>query len=1838
VQVNTNNGWNAAVYLGDSSHLTGGITLNAKITNNVSDGDIGFANSGVFTIGGQNTSGINTYANTIFLGLTANRGKSVTLAAATGGEVDFAGPILANGTDTTAGVTAGDPVHGGVVKLLAANTYAGTTTVSNGTLLVNGSIGTGAVTVKSGATLGGSGTLGGSVTVNGTTLPGVNGATNTIGGNLTYATGSAADFYLGATVAGGGNDQIILSGTSSSLNGGGVGVGINCGATLDETADYTLFKLTGVSATIAGSFSTTPVWLGTVPANASSYEVLNSGNNVVLRFNATATNMATLTNLPAASVTATTATLNGQVLATGGGPPVVQVYYGTSNGGTNPAAWNSALALGLQSGAFAAAVSNLMPNTTYYFTAAGTNSAGQSWAAPALSFTTQMAQLATVTNLAATSVFSAFATLNGQVLTTGNNAPVVRVYYGPNDGGTNAVAWTNVVVLGQKTGAYSAQVAALAGGTTYYFSSSVSNAAGVAWGKPSLSFTTLPLTRVAVTTFHYDNSRAGANTNETLLTLANVNTNNFGKLFTYAVDAYVYAEPLIMTNVTISGQGVHDVVFVETENDTVYAFDANNNSGANGGLLWKINLGTPVPYANVGYKPDGDMSPSNAGITGTPVIDPGRGVMYLDTGTYTNGTYEHLIHALNITTGTEEPFSPVVVNASIAGTATDGNGSVVPFIAQDHAARPALTLAGGVLYVCYGSYQDIKPYHGWIIGFNATNLTQLPSYVYNTNPNTTQGALWNGGGGLVVDANTNLYVETANGTFDVNTGGSDYGDSFIKLSTTNGLAVSDYFTPYNQASLSSGDTDLGSGACIALPDAAGSTTYPHLMVGAGKQGTIYLVNRDNLGHYSTSGPDSQIVQYVTSAIVGGGSYATPAYFNYRIYYTGKTDYVRAFTMTNGVLGTSAQSTSPTTLGAFTGSPVVSANGTSNAIVWVTNPGAYASSGAAVLHAYNATNLALELYNSSQNLTRDNPGGAVKMTAPTVAGGKVYVGTEFALSVYGPAIFLTAPTLSPAGGNFTNAVQVSLADATAGVAIYYTLDGTTPTTSSLLYTGPFNLTSNALVQAVAMATGAVTSPVGSASFVNIAAAGDGYGLLGQYWTNTTSVAFTNLAFNTAPTLTRTDAVVNFNWGTTGPAAAVGGTNYTARWTGVVQPQFNETYTFYATVSGGVRLWVNGQLLINQWVNATATTYQAAITLNSQQVYNIRMDYFQNTGGAEAMLAWSSPSTPQAIVPETQLYPFTNPPPSLVWLSPTNNAGATAAASVTVSADADAPYNPISVVNFYANSTLLGGVTNAPYTLTATGLGAGSYALTAVAVDGSGLSNTSAPVTFTVTTTSGVPYGLTTNAPTPAFLNMPTTFNGALPPLLSETGVYTNMVNRSPAPGLIPYIPNTPLWSDGASKSRYLVLPTSGGVLTPGQQITFAPAGSWTFPAGTIFVKNFDLVVNTTNATVPLHRLETRLLVRDINGGAYGVTYKWRADYSDADLMTGSSNEVISITNATGISPQTWYYPSPADCLTCHVPVANYVLGLSTRQLNGAQTYPATGVTDNQLRTLNRLGLFNPAFDEATITNFEQLASLTNLTASLQQRSRSYLDANCAQCHQPGGTGPTFDARYDTPLANQNITNYPATFNLGYDNACVVKADDVWRSMIWQRMNTTNDTTKMPPLARYLIDTNGVAVIGQWINSLPGTPALAPPTIAPNGGNYIASVGVTLNPPDGTSTIYYTLDGSLPTTNSSLYSGTFNLFSNATVSANAFESGSNNSVAASAVFNVQPLYFPSAGFFTNQQYQLVFSGVTGSNYVLEATTNFSTWTPISTSTAPAAIFNLFDSQATNYPYRFYRILQP
>jgi hypothetical protein len=619
-----------------------------------------------------------------------------------------------------------------------------------------------------------------------------------------------------------------------------------------------------------------------------------------------------------------------------------------------------------------------------------------------------------------------------------------------------------------------------------------------------------------------------------------------------------------------------------------------------------------------------------------------------------------------------------------------------------------------------------------------------------------------------------------------------------------------------------------------------------------------------------------------------------------------------------------------------------------------------------------------------------------------------------------------------------------------------------------------------------------------------------------------------------------------------------------------------------------------------------------------------------------LYWSSPSTAQAIVPQTQLYPYANPAPTDILSSPVNNSTYTAAASVTIGANADAPCNPVSAVSFYANNAFLGSVTNLPYTLTATGLAAGGYALTAVAVDGSGLSSTSAPINITVNPGSGLTYGLTTNPPVGAFLNMPTTSSGTLPPLLSQTGAFSNTTNRTPSGGLIPYVPNEPQWKDNAVGSWFMAL--------PGGQIQFAPTNAWTFPAGTVFVKNFDMVVNQTNTGVPLRRLETQLLVRDINGSVYGASYKWRPDDSDADLLATGVSEDIYVTNATGISTQTWYYTGPADCLECHnTAVANNasginVLGVNARQLNGSLTYPATGVTDNQLRTLNRLGLFYPAFDEATITNIPHLSAMTNVSAPLQDRVRSYLDVNCEQCHQPGGQGPTWDARYDTPLAQQNITNFPATFSLGIsDNACIIKAQDIWRSVIYDRINTVDQDIQMPDF-RNLIDTNGVAVMAAWINSLPGLAALAPPAITPSGGTFSPSVTVTLTPPDGTAQLYYTLNGTLPTTNSFLYVGPFTLTNGATfVMANAFETNYNNSIAVSAFFTVAPLYFTTIGFLPGGQFQLGVVGVASNTYVLEASTNLINWIPLSTNTAATNQFYLSDPGASNFPSRFYRTLQ-
>jgi mono/diheme cytochrome c family protein len=1372
----------------------------------------------------------------------------------------------------------------------------------------------------------------------------------------------------------------------------------------------------------------------------------------------------------------------------------------------------------------------------------------------------------------------------------------------------------------------------------------------------------------SVLTYHNDNARTGQNTNEVLLTTSNVNVTSFGLLFNYAVDGYVFAQPLLLTNVAIPGMGTHNVVYVATEHDSIYAFDADSNAGSNAAPLWQVHLINPLlGVSNVSaaaYNPSYILGPE-VGITATPVIDPANGTLYVVAYTtevsqgVTN--YVHRLHALDVATGNEQAGSPVeVICTNYPGTGapgqndSDGHGHV-SWSGVRLFDRPALLLNNGVVYVGMGSHYDAQPCHGWVLAYDAQSLAQIG--VFNTTPNGVAGGLWMGGGGVAADAEGNLYFTTANGNFSTNyptPTSYNLGDSFVKLSATNGLSLADYFTPSNQAALSANDIDLGSGGVMLLPDSAGSAAHPHLMLGGGKEGILFLVDRDNLGHFNST---NQVVQqWVVNTLneTGdsgpGGSLLTPSFFNNYVYYHGRQDLLRAYAVTNGSISTSPASISSFEVAVAGGGMAVSAMGTNNAIVWLADTDNYWTSGSTVLYAFDAYNLNHVFYNSTQAGSRDAAGAAIRFTSPIIANGKVYFGCQYALDVYGNGVFLTPPTIRPNGGTFTNSVMVTMTDTATNVSLYYTLNGTVPTTNSLLYNGPIELTNSAAVSVIAAKPGAVNSAVTSASFVNGSSAGSGTGLTGAYYSDVPSNEVFDYALT--PALTRIDPTVDFTWYSGTPEPTFADTNFAVRWTGMIQPQYSEDYTLYLRTPGNVRLWLNGDLLINTGVldiQPVSTTWNASVALTAQQFYNVEVDFYYYTSGEPTapgvQFFWSSPSTPQAILPETQLYPATNPPPAVVLTTPTNGTSLTASASTTVSAIAEDQYNSIASVSFYANGGFLGAVTNVPYTLTASGLMAGSYALTAVASDTTGITSTSAPVAITVTAGSGLPYGLTTNGTLAPFLNqnMPGAFNGSfpgsIPLLLSETGAYANTPARTPAAGLIPYAPNTILWSDGATKSRYLALPNNTAPITPSEQIGFAPTGQWTFPSGTIFVKNFDLVVNATNPAVPLRRLETRLLVRDTNGAAYGVTYKWRADDSEADLLTNSLTEAILVTNDTGVFTQNWYYPSPMDCLTCHTAVAGYVLGVNTRQLNGTNTYPATGVTDNQLRTLNRLGVLNPAFDETAIATYEYLSSITNPTASLVQRARSYLDANCAQCHQPGGTGPTFDARYDTPLASQNIIGVAAVKgNLGYDNVDIVTPDDIWRSAMYARIDTTNAAIKMPPLARNLIDTNAVAVFAAWINSLPGTPAEAPPTISPAGGTFTGGITVTILPPDTDAKVYYTLDGSLPTTNSLQYTGPFNLTNTATVSANAFETGFINSVAPSYSFTILPgVSFTAPGFLTNGMFEMEISGLPGQSYVIQTSTDLVNWIPVMTNVPDTSPFYLAVPGATNGGNSFYRAIQ-
>ena len=509
--------------------------------------------------------------------------------------------------------------------------------------------------------------------------------------------------------------------------------------------------------------------------------------------------------------------------------------------------------------------------------------------------------------------------------------------------------------------------------------------------------------QIAVTTYHNDNYRSGLNANETILTPSNVNEVQFGKRLVLPVEGYVYAQPLYVPGVNINGV-LHNVVYVATEHDQVDAFDANT-----GAQLWqKSFIGTFGNRQIETVSTSSDLGcPSlgpEVGITGTPVIDPARQQIYVVAVTKeivgSTITYYQRLHALDIRTGTEnlsDPFLGAPIKARTPGTGAGSVDGYLNFNPLLQIQRSALTLANGVIYVAWAGQCDIWPFHGYLMGFNAGSAR--PIGVFVTTPDGFDGGIWASGSGPAVDAAGNMYVGTGNGLFDAIVGGLDYGDSILRLSWAGVWpAVADYFTPWDQAMLDENDTDLASGGILLLADQPGAP-YPHLLVQAGKEGTIDLVNRDNMGHFNPSG-DTQIVQTLPEVALYG-VLGAPAMWNNNLYLGSVLAPLKAFYYDPVAQQIQAQYTSatPETFSYPGPTPSVSSNGNSNPIVWIIQADNQ-NNGLGVLRAYDATNLANELYNSNQNQPRDQAGGAVKFAVPTVTDGMVFVGAQNEVDVYG----------------------------------------------------------------------------------------------------------------------------------------------------------------------------------------------------------------------------------------------------------------------------------------------------------------------------------------------------------------------------------------------------------------------------------------------------------------------------------------------------------------------------------------------------------------------------------------------------------------------------------------------------------------------------------------------------------------------------------------------------------------------------------------------------------------------------------------------------------------------
>jgi hypothetical protein len=680
-----------------------------------------------------------------------------------------------------------------------------------------------------------------------------------------------------------------------------------------------------------------------------------------------------------------------------------------------------------------------------------------------------------------------------------------------------------------------------------------------------------------VLTYHNDNARTGQNLNETILSPANVNWAQFGLLRVVGTQGRVDAQPLYATGISIPGLGARNVLFVATEHDLVYAFDADN-----GNTLWSVSL------LGSGETPSDDRGCSQVspeiGVTATPVIDRNlgtNGTIFLVAMSKNTNTLRYIqrLHALDLATGADE-LPPVTISATYPGTGDNSSGGNVVFDPAQYKERAGLLLLNGIVYTAWASHCDYRPYTGWIIGYDETTLAQTS--VLNITPNGNEGAIWMSGAGLAADSDSYIYFLAGNGTFDTTLDANgfplngDFGNAFMKLSTAgNVLTPADYFATYATPTQNSQDTDLGSGGALVLDITDNTNGIHQLAVGAGKDQNLYVVNRSNMGKFNPAN-DNAIYEKL-SGVLPGGVWAMPACFNGTIYYGPVGKPIMAFAFQNAILASSSSQT-PGSFAYPGATPSISANGALNGIVWVAE-----NVSPAVLHAYAANNLATELYNSNQaGNGRDHFGSGNKFITPTIANGQVYVGTTSGVGVFGllnlppPAVALTSPLN---GASYT-------APATVNLAASVTTNG-----HSITQVKFYNNGSNLL--------GADSTPPYNFTWSNVGAGS--YALTAQLVYDigsTLNSAAVNITVNPPPTVTLTSPLNGASYtapATINLAASVTPNNHT-----ITQVQFYSGRTLLGTVSSAPYslTWTN--VSAGNYTLTGRLTYDAGSTLNSAPV--------------------------------------------------------------------------------------------------------------------------------------------------------------------------------------------------------------------------------------------------------------------------------------------------------------------------------------------------------------------------------------------------------------------------------------------------------------------------------------------------------------------------------------------------------------------------------------------------------------------------------------------------------------